>query len=67
MNFPLWIFLIGIDVCLQTPCRKYNTFHIHVYYEGERLLYEIIKDVVNKVTQGVFKCIQLLNFLEFVK
>ncbi|PDX97348.1 hypothetical protein COM13_17450 [Bacillus pseudomycoides] len=67
MNSPFRIFLIGNDVCLQTPCKKYNTFHVHAYYEGERLLYEIIKGVVNKVTQGVFKCIKLLNFLEFAK
>ncbi len=39
----------------------------NTYYESKRLLYGIIKDVVNKVTQGVFKCIKLLNFLESVK
>lgn len=51
----------------KLPVKKYNTFHVHTYYEGQRLLYKIIKSVVNKVTQGVFKCIQLLNFLEFAK
>lgn len=55
-----------MSVC-KLSVKKYNTFHVHAYYEGERLLYEIIKDVVNEVTQGVFKCIQLLNFFELVK